>query len=339
MRLERGIRQQRGLLLFTGDVGAGKSLVVRQLLETLEEEIFEANLVVLLKPEVDAHWLLARFAKLLGLEEPPAERDVLLAEVYEQLAIVREDGRHAVLIVDDADALAAGGALADVCGLLKLEYEERRLFTLVLTGGVALASAVTDDVVLQQHVELHVHMQPLDAAAATFYLNKRLEQVGGDTSLIEPAAAAALHAIAGGRPGLMNVLADNALFEAFLAGHSSVVVGDVERAHADVGWKAIGAPDVGVSAPLTQSRASAPAAAASPERPLAAPTAESTGALDSSEPLDLFDPVEPSDGTLDADLDAVFANPGPVADRFGIPDEGPPKEHGDEDLVVELLEE
>ena len=330
-------------MLFTGDVGAGKSLVVRQLLETLEEEIFEANLVVLLKPEVDAHWLLARFAKLLGVEEPPAERDVLLAEVYEQLAIVREDGRHAVLIVDDADALAAGGALADVCGLLKLEYEERRLFTLVLTGGVALASAVTDDVVLQQHVELHVHMQPLDAAAATFYLKKRLERGGGDTSLFEPAAAAALHAIAGGRPGLMNVLADNALFEAFLAGHSSVAVGDVERAHADVGWKAIGAPDVGVSAPLTQSSASAPAAAASPERPRAAPTAEATvlmgGALDSSEPLSLFDPVEPSDGTLDADLDAVFANPSPVADGFGTPDEGPPKEQGGEDLVVELLEE
>ena len=343
MRLERGIRQQRGLLLFTGDVGAGKSLVVRQLLETLEEEIFEASLVVLLKPEIDAHWLITRFAKLLGVEEPPAKRDALLAEVYERLAIVREEGRHAVLIIDDADALAPGGALADVCGLLKLEYEERRLFTLVLTGGATLASAMSNDVVLQQHTELHVHMQPLDAAAATFYLNKRLEQAGGDTSLLEPAAAAALYEIAGGRPGLMNVLADNAFFEAFLAGRSSVAAGDVERAHADLGWKAIGAPAVGVGAPSTLPSASVPAAAPNSERPRSGPTAEATvlmgGALDASDPPGRFDPESPASGDLDSDLDAVFANAAPAAGPFGIPDEGPPKQHADEDLVVELLEE
>lgn len=340
LRLERGIRQERGLMLFTGDVGAGKSLVVRQLLESLEEEIFEASLVVLLKPAADKHWLLTRFAKMLGIEQPAEQTDPLLASVYEQLAIVREDGRHAVLIVDDADALAAGGALADVCGLLKLEYEERRLFSLVLVGGAMLAKAVASDLTLQQHTEIHVHMQPLDAFAGTFYLNKRLEQAGGDTSLLDPAAAAAIYAIAGGRPGLMNVLGDNALYEAFVAGRRSVATADVERAHADLGWAAIGAPLEAAPAsqgPPPATKPSDPQVSAAPAAATA--STEATGLLDGSEPVDLFDPVEPTRGDLDSDLDAVFANTGPGAAEYGMPSQGPPKDDEEEDLVVALFEE
>ena len=78
--------------------------------------------------------MLTRFAKQLGIEEPAPEREALLAEVYERLAIIREDGRHAVLIIDDAQALASPETLAEVCGLLKLEYEDRRLLSLVLAG-------------------------------------------------------------------------------------------------------------------------------------------------------------------------------------------------------------
>ncbi|MBW2268792.1 MAG: AAA family ATPase [Deltaproteobacteria bacterium] len=336
-RLERGIRQQRGLMLFTGGVGSGKSMVVRQLLETLEEEIFEASLVVLLRSEVDADWLLARFAKMLGVEEPESQHEPLLAQVYEQLAIVREEGRQAVLIIDDADALAAGGALADVCGLLKLEYEERRMFTLVLAGGDDLERAVASDLSLQQRVELHVHMQPLDVAAGTFYLDKRIEQAGGDTALLDPAAVTALHEIAGGRPGLMNLLADNAFYEAFLAGRRNVEASDVQRAHADLGWKALVAP---VAAPGPPQPSALPS---SPERAPAAATAEATvlmgGALDDSEPLELLDAVESSGGDLDSDLDAVFATTGPGAAQVDLPDEGPPKDESEEDLVVALLEE
>ncbi len=241
-RLERGVRLQRGLMLFTGDVGVGKSQVLRQLLESLEEEVFEACMVVVLDREADTHWLLTRFAKLLGVEEPAAERDAVLAQVYEQLAIVREEGRQTVLIVEGADALAESGALADVCALLKLEYEERRLFSLLLAGGPRLAEAVAADPDIAGRIELNVTMQPLDATAGNFYVHKRLEQAGGDTSVFDPAAVAAVCEAAGGRPGRINVVADNALFEAFLAGRRSVAAEDVARAFAQLGGSAAALP-------------------------------------------------------------------------------------------------
>ena len=50
------------------------------------------------------------------------------------MAVVREDGRHVVLIIDESDVLAERGALGDLRALLNLEYEERRLLTLVLVG-------------------------------------------------------------------------------------------------------------------------------------------------------------------------------------------------------------
>ena len=68
----------------------------------------------------------------------------MLSEVYDQLAIVREEGRHAVVILDEAQVLAEQGVLRELRGLLNLEYEERRLLTLVLVGLPALASAVAE---------------------------------------------------------------------------------------------------------------------------------------------------------------------------------------------------
>jgi type II secretory pathway predicted ATPase ExeA len=124
-RLERGLRQAKGLLVLVGDVGAGKTMVVRRL--RLEEEVFDASMLVVLHGAADASWMLGRFATQLGIEEPAPEREGLLAQIYEKLAIIREDGRHAVLIIDDAQALATHTTLAEVCGLLKLEYEDRRL--------------------------------------------------------------------------------------------------------------------------------------------------------------------------------------------------------------------
>ncbi len=153
-RLDRGMRQSKGLLVLTGSEGSGKTMILRHLLENLEEEVFEASMLVVLGGASDAEWLLTRFAKQLGIEEPEVDREALLGQVYEQLAIVREDGRHAILLIDDAQALSERNTLREVCGLLKLEYEERRLFTLVLAGGPELDRALASDPTLALQVEV-----------------------------------------------------------------------------------------------------------------------------------------------------------------------------------------
>jgi type II secretory pathway predicted ATPase ExeA len=328
-RLDRGLRQAKGLLVLVGDVGAGKTMVVRRLLENLEEEVFEASMLVVLNGAADAVWMLTRFAKQLGVEEPEREREALLAQVYEQLAIIREDGRHAVLIIDDAHLLASRATLAEVCGLLKLEYEDRRLFSLVLAGADPLDAAISADPSLAQHVEVRVRMAPLDAEAAATYLGRRVQQSGGDPGILDAAAVTALHQLGRGLPGLMNTLADNALFEAFLCGHQQMIRGDVERAHRDLGWET---PAAG---PSRNASAAANGGAAPRSAAVPAPAARTD--------LEILDAADPQLGELESDLEAVFesadAKRPASSPAAHVPVDGPPKEDEAEDLVVELLDD
>jgi type II secretory pathway predicted ATPase ExeA len=160
-RVDRGVRQGRGFVVLVGGVGAGKSRVARQLYDGLEEEQFEAAMMVVLRREVGAEWLLARIARQLGVERAESDREAVIRQIYERLAIIHEDGRRAVLIIDDAHGLANADTLSELCGLVKLEYEERRLVTVVLVGAPPLDAAIAADPLVSHHVEVRVPLAPL----------------------------------------------------------------------------------------------------------------------------------------------------------------------------------
>ncbi|MCA9503843.1 MAG: AAA family ATPase [Myxococcales bacterium] len=233
-RVERGLRQHKGLTLLMGEGGMGKTLLARRVLEALEDEVFEATLLVVLPGAADATGILQRFARQLGADEPANDRAALLGQIYEQLAIVREDGRHAVLMIDDAQIMTPA-TLAELGGLLSLEYEERRLLSMLLVGSPELDALVQRDPGMLARVDVRVRLQALDLDGTTAYLTHRLGSAKGDPSLLPTAAIQALHKFGRGRPRLLNTLADNALFEAYLAGRHAIDPHDVERAAADLG--------------------------------------------------------------------------------------------------------
>jgi len=233
-RIVRSLRQNKGLTILTGEGGSGKTLLSRRILESLEEEIFEPTLMVMLPGATNADDVLRRFGRQIGLEEPAVERAVLLAQVYERMAMIREEGRHAVLILDDAHLLA-GDALAEIGGLLNLEYEDRRLLSLLLIGLPDLDVALSHDACLGQRVDVRVKIAPLTLQDTMAYLRHRISFVGGQEGIIEEGAIEALFKFGRGRPRLVNTLADNALFEAYLGGRAQMNALDVERAAKDLG--------------------------------------------------------------------------------------------------------
>jgi general secretion pathway protein A len=233
-RLERAALQGKGLCLVTGRGGVGKTMLVRHLLESLEEEAFEACMLVPVPGITDFQWVLNRFAMQLGVEEPESEPSRLLGQVYEQLAIVREDGRTPVLILDEAQVLAAQGLLPELRGLLNLEYEEKRLLSIVLVGLPELGRAVARDPALADRVELRVCLQPLSEDESGHYVAHRIRAADGNPAILESAAVASLTKWGEGVPRRLNTLADNALFEAHLAGRVSATPQDVDRAAAEL---------------------------------------------------------------------------------------------------------
>jgi len=233
-RVERGLRQRKGLTLLTGDGGMGKTMLARRILDALEEEVFEATLLVMLPGAADATGILQRFARQLGAEAPAGDRAGLLGQIYEQLAIVREDGRHAVLMVDDAQVMTPA-VFAELGGLLNLEYEDRRLVSILFVGSADLDHLVENDPSMAPRVDVRVRMQPLDMPNTTAYIEHRLATVNGNAAIVPASVIETLYKFGRGRPRLLNTLADNALFEAYLAGRDAIDPGDVERAAADLG--------------------------------------------------------------------------------------------------------
>ena len=111
---------------------------------------------------------------------------------------------------------------------------------------------------MSPRVDVRVRMQPLDMPDTTAYIQHRLTAVNGNTQLVPAAVIETLYKFGRGRPRLLNTLADNALFEAYLAGRAALDPGDIERAAADLG---IG-PDPGATFSPASLRTSVPAPAA-----------------------------------------------------------------------------
>jgi type II secretory pathway predicted ATPase ExeA len=376
-RLDRGVRQGRGLITLIGPAGSGKTAVAKHLFEELEEEVFEAAMMVVLRSHADSDWLLQRFAAQLGVEEPSTQREALVGQIYERLAIIREDGRHGVLIIDDAQALATEETLAELCALVRLEYEERRMLSIVLVGSPALAAMLASEPELAHHIEVRVNLEGLGDEETPEYLAARVRAAGGDPQILLPGAVAALRELSAGAPGRMNILADNALFEAYAADRAQVARSDVEKAFQGLGWDQVGsavpAPtpaDAMAEAPVLEYAPSttidldAPTFEAPPieapqtfeaSQPALAPQADIESELEAVFEAPPARPaVEPgAQGTVIMDFEVPVEAPQPLAPARpmaapteiqlepadALPIEGPPKDEDDEDAVDALFME
>lgn len=326
-RLLRGVRQGKSLAVLLGEHGSGKSTIARHLLDSLEEEKFEASMMVILQGETGSNWFLTRIARQLGIDEPTAERGGLVTQIFSRLVEVRDEGRHSVMLVDGAHQLRVREDLGELKALLHLEHDERHLLTVVLVGLPELGERIAADSALAQRVEVRVALSGLDVSSTGEYVAHRVRAAGGDPRIFEPAAVAALCGAARGLPRIVNTLADNALFEAHLVGRRTVSPMDVARAAQDLGISTPGAAGDATSPSIVRS-AESPAPSALPEtsRPAARPGSAPRAA------------IEP-----EAEVAPIFDSSGLAADPFrgpgDLPDDGPPKEEEIDGLFVDLIDE
>ena len=234
-RLVRCLRQGKELCVLVGEVGSGTTTLARVLFEELEPERFEAGMLVVARG-IEAAWLRTAIARQLGIEDPSPERAAAVRQLYERLVALHEQGRRAIVAIDEAQALAGSEALADLVALLNFEHEDARLLSAVLIGSPALEGALAREPALLGRVELRVRLEPLSPTDARAYLAHRLRVAGGDPSILSPEVMDAIAARASGIPRRINALADNALFEAHLASRRRATVSDVERAARDLPW-------------------------------------------------------------------------------------------------------
>ncbi|MEM9115273.1 MAG: AAA family ATPase [Myxococcota bacterium] len=222
LRLNHTLRSMRGLALVVGEIGAGKTTLARRLLDALPEHEFEAALLVVIHRDVTPDWLLRRLAVQLGVEQPHADKLALLSQLYRRLGALHEQGKKAVVLVDEAQMLATRELMEEFRGLLNLEVPERKLLSFVFFGLPELEQNLKLDPPLAQRVAQVVRLGPMDLETMLAYVEHRMRLAGARRDIIPEESLRMAHYASRGFPRVVNTVCDNFLLESALVGQSTV---------------------------------------------------------------------------------------------------------------------
>jgi type II secretory pathway predicted ATPase ExeA len=243
LRIQHSVSTMKGLTVVIGNSGAGKTLLARHVLEKLEAEdkVYDAALLVVVHSEITAEWLLRKIANQLGVPNPAEKKAELLPQLFERLMAIREAGKKAVVIIDEANMLHSREIFEEFRGLSNLEVPGAKLISIVLFGLPDLDEHMALDPPLVQRVAMKVSIKPLDLAATGAYIKHRLAVAGCKKEVFAADAVAAIQEFSQGTPRLINTICDNALLESYLV-KKDLVSGSLIR---DV-VKDLGLPNAGV---------------------------------------------------------------------------------------------
>lgn len=209
-----GITESGGFIQLTGEVGTGKTTVVRSLLEQLPEN---TDVALVLNPRLSPHEFLLTICDELGIEvEQRASMKSIVDALNERLLEAHAAGRRVVLIVDEAQNLSTE-VLEQIRLLTNLETAKQKLLQIILIGQPELREVLgrSDLRQLAQRITGRYHLEPLEAQEVQAYVRHRLEVAGGRGQVFSANALKVLHQSSDGIPRLVNVIADRALLGAW----------------------------------------------------------------------------------------------------------------------------
>jgi putative secretion ATPase (PEP-CTERM system associated) len=215
--LQYGVHQSEGFIVITGDVGAGKTTLVRSLFEQLDRDSLVAAQIV--STQLDADDMLRSVAAAFGLPMRSVDKASLLASLEAFLCKLAIDQRRALLVVDEAQNLTPR-AIEELRMLSNFQLGQQALLQSFLIGQPELRHMMQGPHMqqLRQRVIASYHLGPLDKAETQAYVEHRLAHVGwtGDPTF-DAKAFQLIHDASGGIPRRINTLCNRLLIAGFLA--------------------------------------------------------------------------------------------------------------------------
>lgn len=221
--------EEMELALLTGEVGAGKTLLSRALIDRIGER-FEVGMI--LNPRLSPRQFLATTAAELGVESPRYHANDLLDQIHERLLALDEEKRAGLLVVDEAHLIPGKATFEEIRLLTNFQLDDRNLIAVVLIGQPELRKRLRHRTyrALTQRIGAQFHLEPLDREATQAYIEHRLKVAGATRRIFEPAAIDCLHRAARGIPRVLNHLATQALLEGMGRGVAEIDAAAAEAA-------------------------------------------------------------------------------------------------------------
>jgi general secretion pathway protein A len=230
-----GINESGGFIQLTGEVGTGKTTVVRTLLSRVPHH---ADVAVILNPRVTPVEFLLTICEELGVPIADADRDSvkqMVDALNRRLLNAHAEGRRIIVLVDEAQNLSID-VLEQVRLLTNLETPTQKLLQIILIGQPELRELLdrNDLRQLAQRITGRYHLKPLSREETKGYVRHRLRVAGATEDFFTPGALVELHRLSLGIPRVINVACDRALLGAYTQETKKITASLVRQAAGEV---------------------------------------------------------------------------------------------------------
>jgi len=230
MKILHAIKNYRGLILVTGDIGLGKTTIARKLLrELLKEEIFDPALLVIVHSSVGTIWFLKKIAFYLKIESVNENPLTLVSKISKRLIEMYKKNKIPVFLIDEANMLKNKEVMEEIRGLLNIEVPGKRLLNFVLFGLPEVEENLKMDMPLYERVAMKINITPFDLESTKRYIIHRLKLAGKEDKIFCEEVYEKIYEYSKGKPRLINTICDNALLEGFLRKKKLIDIEVIER--------------------------------------------------------------------------------------------------------------
>jgi len=231
--VQLALESSEGFIMITGEVGTGKTLLCRRLLNTVSDDFVTAYIP---NPFLTPDGLLLALAEELGLDvDQEKGRHHVLGEINKKLMAIKQTGKQVVFLLDEAQAMPEESI--EVLRLLtNLETETEKLLQVVLFGQPELNDVLARDSLrqLRQRITFSYSLPTLTLEEVNSYINHRLNRSGfPGVNLFNTKAIQALAEASAGIPRLINILCHKSLLVAYGRGDTKINNVHVQRAVLD----------------------------------------------------------------------------------------------------------
>ena len=238
-----GINEAGGFVQLTGEVGTGKTTIVRSLLAQAPKN---AEIALILNPRMTAPEFLLTICEELGIGVPDSATQSLkdLVDILNHYLLkAHAAGRRVVLVVDEAQNLAPE-VLEQVRLLTNLETNTQKLLQIILIGQPELRELLARNELRQlaQRITGRYHLNPLSAEETTAYVRHRLRVAGATADIFNRFALEEIYRLSGGVPRVINVICDRALLGGYSLDRHRITAPLVRSAGSEVFGKRFSPP-------------------------------------------------------------------------------------------------